>query len=75
MSTKINSTPIIYNGYSIRQILSKMPPKLKSFKPHRNLYIENCIIIYENELTKTNLGYCEAIRNMNFNLIKIYLNL
>lgn len=72
---KISSTQIIYNGYSIRQILSKMPNKLKQFKPHRNLYIENCILIYENEKVKMNLEYCNASRNMNFNLIKMYLNL
>ena len=75
MNTKINSTQIIYNGYSIRQILSKMPTKLRAFKKHRNLYIQNCILIYEFEKAKINLGYCEASRNMNFNLIKMYLNI
>lgn len=72
---KISSNQIIYNGYSIRQILSKMPPKLRAFKKHRNLYVENCILVYQNELNKTNLGYCEATRNMNFNLIQMYINL
>ncbi len=72
---QISSTQEIYNGYSIKQILSKMPPKLRAFKKHRNLYIENCILIYQNELLGINLGYCEASRNMNFNLIKMYINL
>lgn len=72
---KISSTQIIYNGYSIRQILSKMPTKLKAFKPHRNLYIENCILIYENEKAKINMEYCQASRNTNFNIIKMYLKL
>lgn len=74
MKTQISSTQIIYNGYSIRQILERMPAKLRAFKPHRNLYIENCILIYENENAKMNLEYCQASRNLNFNLIKMYLN-
>lgn len=72
---KISSTQVIYNGYSIRQILSRMPPKLRALKRHRNLYIQNCILIYENELNKINIDYCEAVRNTNFNLIKMYLNI
>lgn len=71
----MKSTDIIYNGKNIRQILSNMPKKLREFKPHRNLYIENCILVYEFEMNKINLGYCEATRNFNFQLIKMYLTL
>jgi len=67
MNTQIK----IYNNLSIRQILNKLP--LGMAKMHKMLYINNCIFIYKNEPNGYNLGYCELIRNANFNLINLYL--
>lgn len=68
---KTGTTTPIYNGNSIRQILSKKPYGMT--KSDRNWYIKNCIEVYENEKEKVNLGYCNAVRNTNFNITKRYL--
>jgi len=70
---EITSQTIIYNGYNIRQILSKMDLKMKSCKLHRNQYIKNCIEVYKIEKSGFNLNYAELIRNSNFILTKMYL--
>ena len=67
----INTEKQIYNGYSIRQILAKMPKNM--LKIHKILYIKNCIEVYNNEKHNVNLGLCELIRNSNFMLINMYL--
>lgn len=68
----ITSTTKIYNNLSIREILERMPIKLRKFKLHRNLYISNCLIVYQCEKDKINLGYSNVVRNSNFNIIKMY---
>lgn len=69
---KINSETVIYNGLNIRQILERLPKKLRKFKIHRNLYIQNCIEVYNCEKSKMNLNYANCIRNSNFILLKMY---
>lgn len=69
---KINTNKAIYNGLSIRQILSKLPKNM--VKTHKKLYIKNCLFVYENENNKVNLGYCRLTRNSNNLLIKTYIN-
>lgn len=68
----MNSKTIIYNNKSIRQILANMPIELRKFKIHRNLYINNCIEVYEAETSKINLGYAELLRKSNSLLIQFY---
>lgn len=68
----MNSKTIIYNNKSIRQILSNMPIELRKFKIHRNMYINNCIEVYEAETSKINLSYAELLRNSNSLLIQFY---
>ena len=68
---KINTQKPIYNGFSIRQILKKLPVNM--VKIHKIQYIDNCIFVYRNEAKKYNLAYCELTRSANFNLIKTYL--
>jgi hypothetical protein len=68
----INSQQIIYNGYNIREILSKMPIELRKFKLHRNMYIKNCIEVYFCEKNKTNLGHADRVRYSNFLFIQFY---
>jgi hypothetical protein len=70
--TKIKSTDKIYNGLSIREILTRMPTGLREFKLHRNIYINNCIFVYECERDKVNLEYSNATRNTNNLIIKMY---
>lgn len=69
---KINSETVIYNGLNIRQILERMPKKLRQFKLHRNQYIKNCIEVYECEQNQINLNYANCVRNSNFILIKMH---
>ena len=69
----MDTTKVIYNGMSIRQILLNLPKNMT--KQHKTQYIEDCIYVYNNELTKNNLGFCHLVRNSNFNLIKLYNNL
>jgi hypothetical protein len=67
----ITTTQPIYNGLSIRQIISRFHPAM--IKQHRRQYLKTCIEVYNNEQSGTNLGYNEAARNSNFNLILFYL--
>lgn len=71
----MKSTEPIYNGYSLRQILSKLPDSLKQFKPHRKQYIQNCIEVYNIEKSGINTQNLESIKNANFLLIQFYLKL
>ncbi len=71
----MKSADKIYNNLSIREILERMPDSLRKFKLHRNLYISNCIFIYECERDKINLSMSNLYRNSNFNLIKMYYQL
>lgn len=66
----MTTTAPIYNGRSIREILQNLPANMP--KVHRNLYIKNCLQVYNNENTGANLDDCETIRNANFNLINFY---
>jgi len=68
----MNTQTKIYNNLSIRQILKRLPLGIK--KIHRMQYINNCIFVYQNEMGKYNLYYCQLTRNANNNLIKFYLN-
>lgn len=69
----MKTTEKIYNDYSIRDMLRRMPEGLRKFKRHRNLYIQNCLEVYECESKGFNLSYAQCIRNSNFNLLKTYL--
>jgi len=64
---------IIYNGMTLEQIKNNLPANMPDI--HKKQYINNCIEVYNNEKNGINLGYCECVRNTNFNLIKIYNNL
>jgi hypothetical protein len=68
----MKSTDKIYNDLSIREILERMPDSLRKFKLHRNLYISNCIFVYECERDKINLEYSSLTRNTNHLIIKMY---
>lgn len=63
----------IYNGLSLYQISLNLPKNM--IKSHITDYLNNCLFIYENKKNKTNLGYCNLVRNSNFNLIQLYNNL
>jgi len=66
----MNTQTIIYNGFTIRQLLANLP---KTFhKTERNLYIKNCIEIYQNG--NFNTGYMELIRDSNFRMINNHLS-
>ena len=67
----MKTTDPIYNGYSIRYIISHFPKGM--IKDHKKDYIKNCIEIYKNEISGYNLDYCNSMRNYNFNMIKFYL--
>ena len=69
----MKTTDPIYNGYSIRYIISHLPEGMA--KIHKKMYLKNCIEVFENEKNGFNLGYCESIRNYNFNMIRFYNNL
>jgi len=69
MNTQIK----IYNGLTIKDIVENLPKNM--IQQHKKQYIKNCIFVYSNELTKTNLNYCELTRDANNRLIKMYLNL
>lgn len=69
---KTGTTTPIYNGKSIRFILAHQPQGMT--KTDRNWYIKNCQEVYINESAGVNLGYCQAVRNTNFNIIKNYLS-
>ena len=69
----MKTTDPIYNGYSIRYIISHFPGGM--IKDHKKDYIKNCIEVYKNELSGYNLDYCNSIRNYNFNMIRFYMNL
>lgn len=71
----MTTTEPIYNNYSIRQILDKLPTSLKSFKLHRNMYINNCIEVYKIKKSGINLETANSIENSNFLLIQFYLKL
>jgi len=68
----MNTLKPIYNGLSIRKILSNLPKNM--IKDHKKEYIKNCIFVHQNEKQKINLGYCNLTRNANFLLINIYNN-
>jgi len=68
----MKTTQPIYNGYSIRYIISHLPKNM--IKYHKKQYLKNCIEVYENETAGFNLDYCESLRNSNFNMIRFYLN-
>jgi len=67
----ITTTQPIYNGLSIRQIISRLHPEM--IKQHRKQYLRTCIEVYKNEKAGTNLTWNQAARNSNFNLILFYL--
>jgi hypothetical protein len=67
----ITTTQPIYNGLSIRQIISRFHPAM--IKQHRKQYLKTCIEVYKNEQAGTNSGWNEAARNSNFNLTLFYL--
>lgn len=69
---KINTTEPIYNGYSLRQLINRLNPKM--IKSHRKWYLKNCLEVFFNEKHQINLTYNECLRNTNFNLTKFYLN-
>ena len=69
----MKTTDPIYNGYSIRYIISNLPEGM--IKDHKKEYIKNCIEVYKNELSDYNLDYCNSMRNYNFNMIRFYNNL
>jgi hypothetical protein len=71
----MTTTQPIYNNYSIRQILDKLPTSLKSCKLHRNMYINNCIEVYNIKKSGINLTTANGIENSNFLLIQFYLKL
>ncbi len=68
----MSTTEKIYNGKSIRQILSNLPNGM--IKMHKKQYINNCIFVFKNESEGYNLGFCNLVRNSNFELIKFYLS-
>jgi len=70
---KTGTTTPIYNGKSIRFMLERKPEGMT--KTDRNWYIKNCQEVYINESEGVNLGYCQAVRNTNFWMIKKYLTL
>jgi hypothetical protein len=61
---------LIYNGMTIEEIKNNLPKNMTS--SHKKMYLNNCEEVYFNEKHGINLGLCQAIRNSNFNLIKIY---
>jgi len=61
---------VIYNGMTIEEIKNNLPKNMTSC--HKKMYLNNCKEVYFNEKYGINLGLCQAIRNSNFNLIKIY---
>ena len=69
----MKTTDPIYNGYSIRYIISNLPEGM--IKDHKKESIKNCIEVYKNELSDYNLDYCNSMRNYNFNMIRFYNNL
>ena len=71
---KINTQIEIYNGYNTRQLIEKLN-YIKMHKTHKKIYLKNCIEVYNNEKTKTNLNMSENLRNSNFNLTMFYKKL
>jgi len=67
----ITTTQPIYNGLSIRQIISRLHPEM--IKQHRKEYLKNCIEVYKNEQSGKNLTWNEGVKNRNLNLILFYL--
>jgi len=67
----MNTTAPIYNGKSIRQILSNLPKNM--IKKHKKDYINNCVFVFKNESEGYNLDYCKLVRDSNFRLISFYL--
>ena len=63
----INNT---YNGKNLEQIEKNLPASM--IEEHKQLYIENCKYVINNEAQKMNLDYCQTVRNANFNLILFY---
>lgn len=69
MNTPTTTQPI-YNGYSIRQILSNFP---KTFsKLEKRLYLKNCISVFRKEQGKVNESFNQATRNSNFVMIQTH---
>jgi hypothetical protein len=71
----MNTTQPIYNNYSIRQILAKMPDSLRKYKLHRNMYVKNCIEVYNIKKSGINLRTANNIEKANFLLVNFYLKL
>ena len=69
----MKTTDPIYNGYSIRYIISHFPKGM--IKQHKKDYLKNCIEVYQNEKEEYNMEYCNSLRNSNFNMINFYMNL
>ena len=69
----MKTTDPIYNGYSIRYIISHFPKEM--IKQHKKDYLKNCIEVYKNEKEGYNMEYCNSLRNSNFNMINFYMKL
>jgi hypothetical protein len=64
---------LLYNGLTIAQVANNLPPDMT--EEHKELYLNNCRFVVQNEYFGTNLKYCQFVRNSNFNLINFYNNL
>lgn len=67
----INLNTPIYNGNSIKTILSRMPKNMP--KNEKIKYIVNCIKVYCKESNNIDLTVANQIRNFNHQLTTFYL--
>jgi hypothetical protein len=61
----------LYNGMTLAEIEANLHPNM--IPAHRELYLNNCKEVIENETAGFNLDYCQAVRNSNFRLTEMYL--
>jgi len=70
----MDSQTKIYNGHSVRDLINACN-ELKMTREHKKSYIRNAIFVYQNEKRGYNLGYCNCVRNSNFNMVVLYRKL
>jgi hypothetical protein len=52
-----------------------MPDSLRKYKLHRNMYVKNCIEVYNIKKSGINLRTANNIEKANFLLVNFYLKL
>jgi hypothetical protein len=60
-----------YNGKTLEEIEANLHPDMPQI--HRDLYLNNCKEVINNEAAGVNLDYCQTLRNSNFLLTNFYL--